>query len=157
MKHFSNIFKYSLVLSLVVAMASCGGGDDDDGAGDVDATIAIAEALTKGQASFSDVTPPDGASTLEWSTMTLTFTGGVDGGKYTTTNSPNTDVWPANGDWAFKEGTDGKVIVRDGTTDVAVAVGPTQLETTFTVVQPSTGGRIKQIGGEWDFKFAFPQ
>ncbi|WP_422360207.1 hypothetical protein [Reichenbachiella sp.] len=157
MKHFLNILKYSLVLSLVVTMASCGGGDDDDGGTDVDPTIAIAEALTKGQASFSNVTPPDGASTLDWSSMTLTFTGSVDGGTYATTNSPNTNVWPANGNWAFKEGTDGKVIVRDGTTDVTVSVGTAELTTTFSVDQPATGGRIKQIGGEWDFEFAFPQ
>ncbi|WP_420582888.1 hypothetical protein [Reichenbachiella sp.] len=155
MKHFLNIFKYSLVLSLVVAMASCGGGDDGDDPIDVDARIAIAEALTKGQASFSSVTPPDGATTLDWSSTTLTFTGGVDGGTYSTTNSANTDVWPANGSWAFKDGTDGKVIVRDGTTDVTVAVGATELSTTFTVVQPSTGGRVKVIGGEWDFTFGF--
>ncbi|WP_456458492.1 hypothetical protein [Reichenbachiella sp.] len=150
MKHFSNIFKYSLVLSLVVAMASCGGGDDDDGAGDVDARIAIVEGLVKGQTTFSSVTPPDGASSLDWSSLTLTFSGSIDGGTYTTTNSANTDVWPASGTWAFKDET-GKVIVRDGTTDVTLAVGESEVSTTFTVEQPASGGRIKQIGGEWDF------
>lgn len=154
MKHFSNILKYSLVLSLVVAMASCGGSDDDDGGTDVDPRIAIVDGLVKGQTTFSSVTPPDGATSLDWSSMTLTFTGSIDGGGYTTTNSANTDVWPASGTWTFKDET-GSVIVRDGTTDVTLAVGESELSTTFTVAQPASGGRVKQIGGEWDFTTKF--
>ena len=154
MKHFLNILKYSLVLSLVVTMASCGGGDDDDGGTDVDPTIAIREALTKGTVTLtnSDVTAPEGASSLNWDDMTLKFN---TDGTYSTNASPNGDVWPGSGTWDFKEGTDGKTIVRDGTTDVTIAVGETELSTTFTVEQPASGGRIKQIGGEWDFSFKF--
>lgn len=152
MKDYLNTLKYSLLLSLVVAMASCG-GSDDPGTDDVDPLIAIAENLTSGQATFSSVSKPDGASDLTWDDMVLTFTGGVDGGSYATTGSPNEDIWPKEGNWAFKDGTDGKFIVRDGITDIAVSVGATQLVTTFTI--DTSSGRVKVVDGEWEFSFTF--
>ncbi|MEO9964667.1 MAG: hypothetical protein ABJF11_02690 [Reichenbachiella sp.] len=152
MKDLLNILKYSLFLSLIVTMASCG-GDDNGGGDDTDPLIDIAANLTAGEATFSSVSKPDGASDFTWDGMILEFTGGVDGGTYTVTGSPNEDVWPAAGDWEFKDGTDGKFIVRDGTTDVAISVGSTELVTTFTVDDGS--GRVKVVNGEWEFSFAF--
>ncbi|UXX79578.1 hypothetical protein N7E81_00445 [Reichenbachiella carrageenanivorans] len=153
MKHFSNILKYSLFLSLVVAIVSCGGSDDDP-APSPDELIAIAEALTKGEASFKSVSEPTDATELDWSNLVVKFNGGVDGGTYTTTGSANANVWPASGTWTFKDDT-GKTLVRDGSTDVTVAVSATELNTTFTVVQPETA-RTKVVGGEWSFALSFP-
>ena len=154
MKQFFNFFKYSLFLTLIVTLVSCGGSDDgDDGGTTEEQILQIASDLTKGQASFSAVTAPDGASTLDWSALKITFTGGIDGGSYETTGSPNTDVWPTSGSWAFKDGSNGATIVRDGSIDVALGTGSTGYNTTFTVAQPTA--RTKQIGGEWKFTFTF--
>lgn len=153
MKHFSNILKYSLFLSLVVAMVSCGGSDSDDPTPDGNDLQGVVDLLTAGEASFSSVSKPTDATELEWDDLIVKFTGGVDGGTYTTTGSANTDVWPASGTWTFKEGSNGSVIVRDGTTDVAISVSATELETTFTVDQPAA--RTKVVGGEWKFGLGF--
>ncbi|MEO9806613.1 MAG: hypothetical protein ABJF04_25350 [Reichenbachiella sp.] len=150
MKHFSNIFKSVLFLSLVVAMASCG-GSDDPGPGE-DTTLADALAgLIKGQANFNSVVKPTGATDLDWSAMTIQFSGTVDGGTYATTNSADATVWPASGTWVFTDATGTKVTRDDGVV-VTIRVG-TQLETEFTIPEP--GGRTKVVSGGWLFTYDY--
>lgn len=149
MKDFLNILKYSLFLSLVVTLVSCGGSDDPV---DEDTTLEDALSNLVGSTSFNSVVVPDGASAeLDWSNMTLEFSGTVDGGDYVTTNSANTTVWPATGTWEFTDNTGTKVTRDDG---VVVTLGlGSQLETTFTI--NTSGSRVKVVEGEWQFTFDF--
>lgn len=151
MKHFSNILKYSLVLSLVVAMASCGGSDDPDPVEDTTLQD-VFNLLSAGQASYSSVTKPSDATELNWDDLVVTFGGTVDAGTYSTTGSADATVWPSSGTWTFTDATGTKITRNDGVI-VNVAVSATTLNTTFTIPEP--GARTMVVDGEWNFEFAY--
>ncbi|SMD33020.1 hypothetical protein SAMN04488029_1383 [Reichenbachiella faecimaris] len=152
MKHFLNFFKYSLFLSLVVAMVSCGGDDDGD---EEDTTLADqAELLVQGTATVSSAKLDGNDGDIDWAGFTITFSGNQDGGSYTTNATGNQLlVWPASGTWAFGNDT-GTVVTRDNDTDMAFSVGATSLELTFDV-DTSGSGRVLVVDGTWVFKFDF--
>lgn len=154
MKHFVNIFKYTLFLSLIVTMVSCG-GDDDGGGDDTDPLADQAELLVQGTATTNSA-KLDGNDVegLSWDGFTVTFTGTKDGGSYSTNATGNQLlVWPASGTWEFGNST-GTIVTRDGDTDMALSVGATSLELTFDV-DTNSGGKVKVVDGEWVFKFDF--
>lgn len=147
MKHFSNIFKSALFLSLVVAMVSCGGSDDPDPGEDT--TLADALAKFTGTAAFNAVDKPSGATELDWSGLTVTFSGTVDGGQYNTTGSADNTVWPAEGNWTFTDNTGTKITRTEDGVVMTLGLG-TQIETSFTI-DTSSGGRTKVVDGAWVF------
>ncbi|MEP2023835.1 MAG: hypothetical protein ABJH98_13935 [Reichenbachiella sp.] len=153
MKHFVNIFKYSLFLSLVVAMASCGG--DDDGGEEEDTTLSDqAELLVQGTATVSSAKLDGNNGDIDWDGFTVTFSGNQDGGSYTTTaTGDQLLVWPASGNWEFGNDT-GTIVSRSDGTDMSMSVGKNALELTFDV-STSGSGRVLVVDGEWIFKFNF--
>jgi len=153
MKHFLNIFKYSMFLLLVVTMVSC--GSDEEGDDGEDTTLSDkAELLVKGAATVSSVTLNNTTGDIDWTGFTVTFSGNADGGSYTTNATENQLlVWPASGNWSFGDDT-GKIVSRSDGTDMALSVGAEDLELIFDV-ESASGGRVLVVEGEWVFKFKF--
>ncbi|PIB35902.1 hypothetical protein BFP72_11115 [Reichenbachiella sp. 5M10] len=157
MKKFLNYLPAVLFLSLLT-LASCGGDDDSDGDdGDGGNNLEeIATELTHATAIATSVNAEDGQTDLMWTeegaVFEIKFSGDLDGGSYTTTNSKNTDVWPASGTWAFKDET-GTVIVRDNTTDIDITVTETTLKMSFDYT--SAAARTHVVDGGWVFNMDY--
>lgn len=150
MKHFVNIFKYSLFLSLVVAMVSCGGDDDDEP--ETDPKQETVDAL-KGTVTLSDFEKPNGASDLVWEGMTVTWTASsLEGGSFTTSGSADPDVWPASGTWTFTGDAANKITRNDGVV-ITLALTTEQVETAFNI--STSAGRTMVVDGDWSFTFDF--
>ncbi|MGL1888748.1 MAG: hypothetical protein OCD76_19710 [Reichenbachiella sp.] len=153
MKIFLNYLTAVLFLSLVV-FASCGG--DDNGGDPEDTKLAdFVGILVSGTATVTTVTPGDGQTALEWEGMTVSFTGTVDGGTYTTVGSANETVFPASGNWTIAEGgSTGFIITRteDGVAMDASATAEA-LQLSFDISTAAT--RTKVIDGGWVFAFDF--
>ena len=154
MKNLLNYISAALFLSLMV-FASCGGGDDGEGDNPLDV---IASNLT-GTATFDSYTPaPGSTSTLDFSSLEVTFNGDAEGGRYTTTGSPDLTVWPAAGDWEFANNS-GTRITRssdvNGVDDVLVTVefnnDITQVTFSFEVDTNGGSSAPGTIDGPWVF------
>lgn len=157
MKHFINFMKYSLFLSLVVAMVSCGGDDNDDGDEEEDPRQEKADLFVNEKATIaaeSDVTLDGNASdeSFDWAGFEITFSGGVDGGTFTTNATGNQlEVWPTSGNWTFGDDNGNTIQITNGAL-MNLNVGSNELKLTFDL-DGSINGRIKVVEGEWEFSF----
>jgi hypothetical protein len=158
MKKLSNLLAALVFGSLVIFM-SCNkkGSDPVKTAAEIQAAL-----LTAGQWSTatSNVTYDGGPSDANWTNFKLTFTGTANGGTYSTGGTTPTDfedVWPASGNWTFKNDAGTKINRTGGSAgDIELTVSSvteTSLTITFLVSDPTA--RVSGIYDEtWSFTFS---
>lgn len=164
MKKYLSYIMAALFASLVV-FANCGGGGDDNSSGTTDGNSdqqTTADALVSGTLQLISVTKPSEATDLGWGTttdnetFTISFTGGVSGGDYTTSNSRDNTVWPAEGTWSFVEGSSTQIVRNDGVTiNLGISLPDITLGFTISTASATKAGGV--IDGSWEFDMNIPQ
>lgn len=148
-KQILNSLTTAFFLSLVIFI-SCGGGNDDEPDGPTPREeqfdlLAKTWIVTSAEA--------DGRAIEGWDQLRITFAGTPTSGSYSTNGEQpdgTTEVWDTSGTWEFESDTELNTIIRDGETEIGIAVTENTATLTFTIEDSS--GRTDVVEGRWEFE-----
>jgi hypothetical protein len=160
MNHLGRIFSLLLLVSAMVFLSNCDGGDDPEKS---EEELQL-DKLKAGQ--WTLLSASDGTDrTAEYPGMTLSFAGTFsNGGTYSyessATSWPPASPWEEAGSWKFVSGSVGNKIIRltdDVEMTYTLSNSDKQLSLSFTYQGDGfVNGRVEVVEGAWVFTFTRP-